>query len=376
LPKKKATETNESATKTEVQAKLLMSKYGDVVRKTEVAAVKRSLCLPTPSISLNILTNEAGLRPGVTTEWYGLPGVTKTRTALQMCKMAMDWAPDKHVAFIDVEGDVDLFSAQEEIGIDFEAEADGFKRFVYWPDATHDQIPNLDDIMARVEDFVASGLFSLIIIDSVAAVQSAWQEKAGNPTDTKAYGASSDLQAAFRRIKPKQHRSGTRLWLINQMYTTTVHTPRGPMAKDVSKGGYAIKYAASMRFKASWKESAKEDDEHSILRVLAEKVKYGRSDRYVEIPVLNGLIDAEADLVVNAVTAGIVTKSGSWFNYAMVRLGQGLMASANMLRENPSLFSQIYSETLDVLCPENTEPYLETPPDGGGEENKQEDPEA
>lgn len=354
-PKKKAEPTIEGST---VASLALRNKYGDIVRKNEVAPVSQETCLPTPSISLDILTNEAGIRPGVITEWYGMPGVTKTRTALQLCSRAQLWAPDKSVAYIDVEGDVDLFAAETSIGVDTQGTVNGINRFVYWPDSQYDSIPNLDDIMERVEDYAASGLFSVIVIDSIAACISAWQQKADSPTDAKAFGAASDIQAAFRRIKPACQRTGTRVWIINQLYTTTIRGPQGPMPKDISKGGLAIKYAASNRFKTSWRQTSKEDDEYAMLRVVAEKIKYGKSDREVEIPVMGGLIDAEADLIGQAAKYGIIVKKGAWYAYDGSNIGNGLYQSANNLRKFPELVAKIRKETLETACPQATESFI------------------
>ncbi len=350
MAKKKQAE--EPVSQRETQFAALKAQYKEIDRETKPAQVPRDLVMPSMCISMDLLTNEAGLRPASIVEYYGLPGVTKTRTALQMVRQAQLWAPDKSVAIVDTEGDVDLYAAKNTFDIDFSALPDGTPRVNYWPDPEFDDIPNLEFILNRIHDFAASGLFSLIVLDSVAMCMPLWEAKNEDITGTKFGGPALALSTGFRKIKAVAKRTGTRIWLVNQIRTKVIQTPHGSISKDEPGGGYALKFAASHRFKASWVKKAKEDDEYAMLRITGEKVKFGPSDRYADIPVLNGLIDRDADLVQVSARFGVIEKKGAWYYYDGSPLGNGLAQAASALRNHPdTLYAKIYEKTIAIANP-------------------------
>ena len=81
-------------------------------------------------------------------------------------------------------------------------------------------------------------------------------------------------------------------------------------------------------------------------------------------------ISAAGDLIDLAVDAKVVDKSGAWFSYKEMRVGQGREASKKFLKENPELFQEIRREVLKVRA---THPLPAVAAAGAGEEEESED---
>ena len=335
----------------------LKSKYPQVTRiRKPVVKVPVEACLQTPSISLNLMTNEGGLRPGACIEFYGLEGTLKTWLALEMCREAQTKYPTLSVAYFDPEHAVDKYIAQTKIGVDLGYHDDGMPRFDYVPEEDEEE-PTLEDYLNRIYDYAASGLYSFIVLDSVAATMSLWESEQTDITNAKWGGPSIPMSKSMKRIKAVAARTGTRIWYVNQLRTTTIQGPAGPIAKDEPGGGKALRYAATHRYKVAW---AKKDTEYAMLRFTAEKNKYGPPWQSREIPVVMGHgIDKEADLVGEAERLGLLIKSKSWYAYPDgTVLGNGLRQCAGKLREDPGAYYELYNQTMEAGLPKEE---LETP---------------
>jgi recombination protein RecA len=336
---------------------LLKSKYPNITKlRKPIKPVPVEDCLPTPSISLNLITNEGGLRPGACVEYYGLEGTMKTWMALEMCRESQQKYPDLSVAYFDPEHAVDKYIAQSKIGVDMGYLPGGFPKFDYFPE--DDEVePTLEDYLNRIYDYAASGLYSLIVLDSVAASMSLWESEQTDITNAKWGGPSIPMSKAMKRIKAVAAKTGTRIWYVNQLRTTTVSTPSGNIAKDEPGGGKAIRYAATHRYKVGW---AKKDADYAMLRFTAEKNKYGPPWQTVEVPVVMGQgIDKEADLIQTAERFGLIRKSGNWF-YTLdgEAIGNGLRQAAENLRKKPEEYTALYAAVLDKGLPKED---LDTP---------------
>ena len=338
----------------------LKNKYGDITKKYPVEAVPRHLILPSPSISLNIATGEGGFRPGSIIEAYGVPGTTKSRCAAEMCRQAQIHSPDKGVAFLDLEQDADLFSFQK-LGIDMGMFEDGTPKFLYWPHPQYTDMPSIEEVLDFMYLLAASGQFSFIVFDSVAMAISRLEMESEDVTESKYAGAAKELGKGFRRIKHVCAKTGTIIWAINQVRTTFKSSPRGTITGEEPGGGWALKFASSHRFRMRWTHKQKED-EPTVLRIEAEKLKYAQSGSVVEIPIdgVNG-IDQIADIVNAAEKQGIIQKTGAWYKYNGEIIGQGLYGAKDTLIKNLALRDKIYAATMDVVCPETASPFIPGP---------------
>lgn len=325
----------------------------------EVRPVLPTDCLQTASTQFNLMTNDGGIRPGSIVESWGQYGTMKTSLALQTARMAQLWKPDLSVAYYDPEDSLDLYIAETQFNIDRVPFEDGRPRFDYWPDCD-DDVPTLEELLNRIYDICASGIYSFVVLDSVAACMTLWDKEQDSITDAKVGGPSIPMSKGMKRLKSVCRRTGTILWCINQVRMQSIQTPRGPMMSEGPGGGNALRFAASHRFKLSWAEKDTEGTD-SRLRVYSDKVKYGRSWKTIEIPMTLGEgVNEYADLVIAAEAAGVIEKSGSWYSYEGERLGQGRDNVAAVLKEMPLLKEKIKTEVYQrVLTKQETYDTIE-----------------
>lgn len=324
---------------------LLKTQFGDLGREFDARPIDRDLCLPTPSTQFNIITNDGGVRPGTCVEFYGEEGASKTGVALQMARQAQKKYPDKSVAYIDTESAVDKWVAVNKFGIDVGFFDDGMPKFVFWPDPEYDPVPSLEQVMDRIYKYAASGQFSFIVLDSYAATPTRIELEGGEAADAQYGGGSKIMRSSLSKIIPVMVRTGTNLWIINQM---TTHMVTGSLKP---KGGQGVKYSAYMRVHAKWKDK-EEGNSVGLLQIKMDKTRYGPPYRTAIIPIRLGEgIDENADLILAATDAGIVKKSGSWYSYKETQIGQGLPKAADYIAEHEEMKKEILEATMEKSLP-------------------------
>src|SRR5690606_32679517 len=115
-------------------------------------------------------------------------------------------------------------------------------------------------------------------------------------------------------------------------------------------GGRAFTRYASVRIGIRRTGAIKDGDQnvgnHVRARVVKNKVAPPFRDAEFDI-MFNEGISASGDLLDLAVNEDIVEKSGAWFSYGDVRLGQGRENSKQFLKDNPDLFTEIRQKVLD-----------------------------
>jgi recombination protein RecA len=118
---------------------------------------------------------------------------------------------------------------------------------------------------------------------------------------------------------------------------------------ETTPGGRALKFYASVRIDIRRTGSIKEGDEAVGNRVRAKVVKNKVAPpfRQAEFDIMfNEGISTTGDLLDLAVASDVVSKSGAWFNFGEVRLGQGRENAKRFLKENPDLFEEIKQRVL------------------------------
>ena len=113
---------------------------------------------------------------------------------------------------------------------------------------------------------------------------------------------------------------------------------------ETTPGGRALKFYSSCRIDVRRIGPVKEGEEvtGSRIKVKVVKNKVAPPFRVCEFDMMyNGGISREGDLIDLAMADKLVEKSGSWFNYGDLRLGQGRENAKQYLRDNPAIAEEI-----------------------------------
>ena len=196
------------------------------------------------------------------------------------------------------------------------------------------------------ENLVRSNAFDVIVIDSVAALVPK-AEIEGEIGDQHMALQARLMSQALRRLTGVISRSKTLVIFINQIRDKIGGT-YGNL--EVTTGGKALKFYASMRIDMRRVSSVKEKEVDIGNRVRAKVVKNKLSApfRSAEFDILfDEGISYEGDLLDLAINEKIIQKSGAWFSYNGENIGQGRESARRYLKDNPELCSQIRNKVLE-----------------------------
>jgi recombination protein RecA len=301
------------------------------IMKMDEAAYLSIQGISTGSLSLDLALGGKGIPRGRIIEVFGPESSGKTTLALTIAAHAQK--EGGVAAVIDAEHALDPSWARK-LGVNID------DLLVSQPD-TGEQALEICELLVR------SNAVEIIIIDSVAALVPR-AEIEGEMGD-----ASMGLQArlmsqAMRKLTGIIARSNCTVVFINQ-----IREKIGVMfgSPETTTGGRALKFYASVRIDVRRTGAIKDGDvtigSRTRARVVKNKVAPPFRDAEFDIMYDEG-ISASGDLIDLAVDAKVVAKSGSWFSYGDVRVGQGREASKQFLRDNPELFKEIRQKVLDV----------------------------
>ena len=259
-------------------------------------------------------------------EIYGPESSGKTTVALHIIAEAQ--AAGGIVAFIDAEHALDPVYAAR-LGVDVD------ELLISQPDTGEQALPEIRDL-----PLVRSGTIDQVVIDSVAALVPR-AEIEGEMGDATVGLQARLMSQALRKLTGSLSKSNTTCIFINQLREKTWCHVRSP---ETTTGGRALKFYSPVRIDIRRIESMKKDGEIIGNRVRAKivKNKVAPPFRQAEFDLMYGEgISKEGCVLDMGVEAGIVNKSGSWFNYGEERLGQGRDAAKRTLQENPDLRNEI-----------------------------------
>ncbi len=280
--------------------------------------------IPTGSLPLDIALGIGGVPRGRIVEIYGPEASGKTTIALHIIAEAQ--AAGGIVAFIDAEHALDPVYAAK-LGVDVD------EMLISQPD-TGEQALEICDMLVR------SNAIDCIVIDSVAALVPR-AEIEGDIGDTTVGLQARLMSQALRKLAGSLSKSNTTCIFINQLREKIGVMFGSP---ETTTGGRALKFYSSVRIDIRRFDSVKKDGEFIGNRVRAKivKNKVAPPFRQAEFDLMYGEgVSKEGCILDMGVEAGIVKKSGSWFNYGEERLGQGREAAKNTLREAPDLRDEI-----------------------------------
>ncbi len=160
------------------------------------------------------------------------------------------------------------------------------------------------------------------------------------------------MSQAMRKLTAAISRSNTSVIFINQLREKIGVMFGNP---EVTTGGRALKFYASVRMDIRKIESIKQglDVVGSRVKVKVVKNKVAPPFRSAEFDILfNEGISSAGSVLDMAIDAHVIEKSGAWFSYGDMRLGQGRENVRDFLRENPELLEEVATKVRLATMPE------------------------
>ena len=190
------------------------------------------------------------------------------------------------------------------------------------------------------EALVRSGAVDIVVVDSVAALVP--QQEIDGEMGTAHVGLQARLMSqALRKLSGAISKSNAIVIFINQLREKVGVVYGNP---ETTPGGRALKFYASVRIDIRRTEALKNGSEQYGSRVKCKVVKNKVAPpfRVAEFDLLYGKgISKSGELIDIGVELDIVDKSGSWFSFDGVRLGQGKENARKFIEENPEYLEKI-----------------------------------
>ncbi|MDF2612705.1 MAG: recA protein [Clostridia bacterium] len=279
---------------------------------------------PTGSLSLDIALGVGGMPRGRIIEVFGPESSGKTTVTLHM--IAEVQKKGGIAAFIDAEHALDPAYAKK-LGVNID------ELYISQPD-------NGEQALEIAETMVRSGAIDLVVIDSVAALVPR-AEIEGDMGDSHMGLQARLMSQALRKLTGVVNKSKCTVIFINQL-REKVGITFG--SNETTTGGRALKFYASVRLDVRKIETLKQSNEFigSRTRVKVVKNKVAPPFQQAEFDIMYGEgISKEGDVLDLAANIDIVNKSGAWYSYGDIRLGQGRENSKAYLKEHLELLDEI-----------------------------------
>lgn len=317
----------------------LRSKYGEgavmtlgEVRKTDVAVV------PTGSFSLDLALGVGGLPRGRIVEVFGPEGSGKTTLALNVVAEAQKQGGK--AAFIDAEHAMDPEYAAR-LGVKIN------ELLISQPD-------NGEEALNILESLVRSGMISVVVVDSVAALTP--KAEIEGEMGAQFIGLQARMMSqALRKLTAIAAKSQTMIIFINQIRMQVGVFFGNP---ETTPGGKALKFYSSVRIDVRRTAQIKKGEEPIGSRVKAKVVKNKVAPpfRIAEFDIMFGRgISYEADVLNAAINHDVVKKSGASYSLDGEKLGTGFDNIREKLREDKKLLNVLKDKVVEAVKKRDTE---------------------
>ncbi|RDE07425.1 recombinase RecA [Sphingomonas aracearum] len=276
--------------------------------------------ISTGSLGLDIALGVGGLPRGRVIEVYGPESSGKTTLALHVIAEAQKNGGT--AAFVDAEHALDPVYAKK-LGVNID------ELIVSQPD-TGEQALEITDTLVR------SNAIDVLVVDSVAALVPR-AEIEGEMGDSHVGLQARLMSQSLRKLTGSISRSRCMVIFINQLRMKIGVMYGNP---ETTTGGNALKFYASVRLdiRRTGQIKDREDIIGNTTRVKVVKNKVAPPFKQVEFDIMYGEgISKIGEILDIGVKQGLVEKSGAWFSYDSVRIGQGRENAKTFLRENPEL---------------------------------------
>ncbi len=280
--------------------------------------------IPTGSPSLDLAIGIGGVPRGRIVEIYGPESSGKTTLALSIAAQAQK--EGGVVAFIDAEHALDPTWA-ERLGV-------SLNDLLVSQPSYGEQALDICDLLVR------SNSVDVVVVDSVAALTPK-AELDGEMEDSQVGAQARMMSKAMRKLTGAISASRATVIFINQIREKIGVIYGSP---ETQPGGRALKFAASLRLDIRRVTSITDGDKTvgNRVRVKVVKNKVAAPFTKAEFDIMfNEGISYTGDLLDLAVLAKVANKSGAWYTYGDVKLGQGRENSKQFLKDNPKVTKEI-----------------------------------
>ncbi len=305
---------------------------GSIMKLGEASAKLNIEAIPTGALSLDVALGIGGFPRGRVIEIYGPESSGKTTVALHVAAEAQK--AGGHAAFIDAEHALDPTYAKK-LGVDID------NLLISQPDTG-------EQALEIAEALVRSGAIDVIIIDSVAALTPR-AEIEGEMGDSHVGLQARLMSQALRKLTAAIGKSNTCAIFINQIREKVGVMFGNP---ETTPGGRALKFYSSVRLEVRKVENIKQGNENIGNRTKAKVVKNKIAPPFkeAEFDIIYGQgISKEGCVLDMAEEKGIVVKSGAWYSYGEMRIGQGRENAKEFLKENPDIMAEIEMKVRESL---------------------------
>jgi recombination protein RecA len=280
--------------------------------------------ISTGSLSVDLAIGVGGVPRGRITELYGTESSGKTTLALHIVAEAQK--AGGLALFVDAEHALDVEYARR-LGVDVES------LYIAQP-ATGEEALEIMDAVVR------SGAVDVVVLDSVAALVPK-AEIEGEMGDTFVGVQARLMSQALRKLGGSVHKSNTAAIFINQLREKIGVMYGNP---EITPGGRALKFWASVRLEVRRGEMLKRgtDQYGARTKIKVVKNKVAPPFRTAEVDMIFGQgISRTGDIIDVGLATGVISKTGTYYNFGDLRLGQGRDNARAFLDNNPQLADEI-----------------------------------
>lgn len=299
---------------------------GDAASKIKIDVI------PTGCIELDAALGVGGVPRGRIIEIFGPESSGKTTLALHIVAEAQK--EGGMCVFIDAEHALDPVYA-EKLGISMD------KLYVAQPD-------NGEQALDIADALVRSGAIDVIVVDSVAALVPK-AELEGDMGDAHVGLQARLMSQALRKLAGVIGKTNTCVIFINQLREKVGVMFGNP---ETTTGGKALKFFSSVRLDVRRIDTLKQGNAAvgSRTRVKVVKNKVAPPFRVAEFDIIYGEgISKEGSILDLGVAEKLISKTGAWFSYGDIRIGQGRENARAFLKDNPEVCSEILTKLRAII---------------------------
>ena len=298
-------------------------KLGDVTKRENVPVI------PTGSLSLDIAMGIGGVPRGRIIEIYGPESSGKTTLALHMVAECQKLGGI--CGYVDAEHAMDPLYAKN-LGVNIN------ELYISQPDSG-------EQALEIAEAMVRSCVIDLIIIDSVAALTPR-AEIEGDMGDSHMGLQARLMSQALRKLTAVCNKTNCTILFINQLREKIGGMPGFGGPSETTTGGRALRFYASVRLDIRRIGSVKQGEAFlgNETKVKVAKNKMAPPFKSAVFDIMYGKgISREGDILDMAITLKMANKSGAWYSYNDIRLGQGKENARQYLADHPEIMNELES---------------------------------